>query len=112
MELIPVLEFLEDKEHLTDGNFVTNLPRHRLDADTKQKVLTYLNNKDFAQWWSDPITFENPFTGKQSRITGYAFNDGKYKWNCHLPVYVHDHDVKLPDDFIERAWNILQAKKT
>lgn len=58
-------------------------------------------HKDFLGWamvggYSDI----DAFTGEGMRSYSTQLQDGKYSWWDNLALYVRDHDVQLPDDFI------------
>lgn len=102
MGFISVLNYVDDNPDAE--NFICRLPRERMSDEAKDMVLNYLNNADFRflSSWHMPST--DPFNGKHMWDKGILFHDkSKFCWTDKLSLYVRDHDVKLPDDFIQHV---------
>ena len=98
----PVLQYRTDD----DGSYypmITDLPVAVLPETQKQEVLKYLSNKDFQAiliGGTEPLI--DAFTGEKIREVRNDFmRDGKWSWRLELLIYVRDHDVALPKEFLD-----------
>ena len=97
----PVIEYSTDiKSDIGVPPLITQLPTKLYDDKTRFLLMSYLRNKDFI---SIGILFDfarDAFTGNPMPATGCIFNDGKWRWKDDLWLYIRDHDVAVPQEFI------------
>lgn len=77
--------------------------------EVKQKAVDYLQNRAFygASFLRRPLT--DAFTGKLMPAKGAGFNDGTWFWHDDLWCYVENHDVKLPEEFVQHVLKFYEG---
>lgn len=102
MGFIPVIDYTDVDE--SQPNYILKLPRKALDEPVKAKVLDYLNNKDFRGFACFEMPQVDPFNGLLMWNIGTSFCDeARYLWEDKLSLYVRDHDIALPQEFVDHV---------
>lgn len=70
------------------------------DPEQKEKVAQYLRNGKTLISWRGPSSCRLCFT----HVDGYrCFTDGEWVWPEGLVHYIEEHNVRPPQDFIDKA---------
>lgn len=92
-----------DENDISSEHYITQMPCKKLSSDKREQVLDYLINDDFKSFANTEEPFNDPWTGLPLWNFGRTYSDGKFIWDDKLPFYVRDHDLMLPEDFIEHV---------
>lgn len=79
------------------------MPKSRIDDEVfKSQVIKYLRNTEFKRLSVlDRPAYTNPFTGLPMDANGCQFSDGVWSWGDSLMIFVRDHDIALPTEFLD-----------
>lgn len=106
-----VLEYMEQKSAQPDYTLpsITTFPTFRLEDDVREKVIDYLLNLNFRNWYcAGGYSDIDAFTGKGMRAYSTMLNDGEYKWMDNLAFYVKNHDIALPKEFVHHVLDFYE----
>lgn len=101
MGFISVVDYTDTDT--SQSNFIVKLPRKALPKPVKAKVLDYLNNTGFHSFACFEKPQIDPFNELLMWNTGTTFDDGVYIWEDKLALYVRDHDIALPQEFVDHV---------
>lgn len=104
VELKEVINYTKNKKRVSETcPYITDCEKEKLPVKTKMRAICYLANNDFRGLSIVGAHLTSPFTGKKINAFGTVLSDDEYVWTDDLWIYVRDHDLKLPDEFIEKV---------
>ena len=67
----------------------------------KKKVVSFMLDNSFCQWFSTGGYLKDVFTGEKIPASGNGYVYKRWNWNDELAVYVWLYNVELPQEFID-----------